>query len=107
MERGLLDCWGLPLFGTILLLTRGLSCTWAHGVVNNKMFGFLLLLTLVFGFMFLVLQVYEYCELPFDIRDGVYGRLFFFFTGFHGLHVIVGVILLSLSLVRFLKGAVC
>lgn len=107
VDRGLLDCWGLPLFGTILLLSRGLTCTWAHGVMNNKIFEVLMLLTLFLGFIFLVLQFYEYCVLPFDMRDGVYGRLFFFFTGFHGLHVVVGVVLLSLSLIRFKWGVVC
>jgi len=50
--------------------------------------------TVILGAMFTAMQGLEYYESPFTIRDGAFGRLFFVTTGFHGTHVIVGVIFL-------------
>jgi cytochrome c oxidase subunit 3 len=52
------------------------------------------------GVFFTLLQVFEYIEAPFCIADSVYGSTFFIATGFHGFHVLVGTIFLSVCLVR-------
>jgi cytochrome c oxidase subunit 3 len=52
------------------------------------------------GGIFTVLQAKEYLDAPFTIADRVYGSVFFVTTGFHGLHVIIGTIFLSVSLYR-------
>lgn len=63
----------------------------------NRMIGSLLL-TLLLGVYFLFLQYEEYIETSFSITDGVYGRTFFIATGFHGVHVIVGSIIIAYTL---------
>ena len=53
-------------------------------------------------------QVYEYShaysELNLKLSTGIYGSTFFMLTGFHGLHVTIGAIMLSVMLVRVLRG---
>jgi len=59
-----------------------------------------LLFTLGLGISFTLVQGFEYVEAPFSINDGIYGSVFFFSTGFHGLHVFVGSVMLGVSLLR-------
>lgn len=83
--------YGLPLISTGLLLCRGLSLTWCHAslIANYRgRWGFTW--TMLLGVSFLFMQVYEYYSLRFTIRDSIYGSIFYFSTGCHGLHVIVG-----------------
>lgn len=97
----ILDCLGLPLFGTFLLLLSSLTCTYSHrNYIIGKNYKMWLFFTIVLGLFFLCVQLYEYKNLFFNISDGVVGRVFFFLTGFHGMHVILGVIILFFSLVR-------
>ena len=49
-------------------------------------------MTLLYGFIFIFLQYYEYNVATFDITDSVYGSIFYLITGFHGFHVIIGLI---------------
>jgi len=79
-------------------------------VSNNKMpkdsvwqFNFWMLSTVVFGFIFLIYQIYEYTSCLFSINDSSYGAVFFSLTGLHGLHVFVGVMSLFLVIVISLK----
>lgn len=98
-----LDWSGLPLLGTIVLLVSGIARTWSHSVVikgKRPVLG--LIITLFLGVLFLFVQGYEYTHLFFNVSDGWAGRIFYFSTGFHGLHVMLGVILLFLCLLRFL-----
>jgi cytochrome c oxidase subunit 3 len=60
--------------------------------------------TLFLAVTFTGLQAYEYIEAPFSISDGVYGSTFFMATGFHGFHVIVGTIFITVCTVRHLKN---
>jgi heme/copper-type cytochrome/quinol oxidase subunit 3 len=86
---------GLPLAGTLLLLCRGLSLTWCHAsLLANRSGRAGFIWTILLALSFLGIQLVEYSSLSFTIRDSVYGSLFYFSTGFHGLHVLVGVFLL-------------
>nr|YP_009437864.1 cytochrome c oxidase subunit III [Gastrolina thoracica]ATG33624.1 cytochrome c oxidase subunit III [Gastrolina thoracica] len=93
----------IPLLNTLILLTSGLTVTWAHHSLmeNNYTQGFQgLIMTVTLGIYFTILQAYEYMESPFTIADSIYGSSFFMATGFHGLHVIIGTIFLLTCTIR-------
>lgn len=90
---------GFPFLNTLLLVRRGVSVTWCHTnllINNNPLFR--LSSTIVLALVFLFVQWYEYNSLGFSMRDRVYGSIFFFGTGFHGFHVILGTVFLSYGL---------
>lgn len=93
----------VPLLNTIVLLSSGVRVTWAHHSIMSGDFTQIfdgLLVTILLGVYFTILQGLEYYEARFTFADGVYGSTFFIATGFHGLHVIVGTIFLMVSLLR-------
>nr|ALO76621.1 cytochrome c oxidase subunit 3 [Lema sp. LEM01] len=93
----------IPLLNTIILLSSGLTVTWAHhSLIENNFKSALnsLILTIMLGIYFTILQAYEYIEAPFTIADSIYGTAFFMATGFHGLHVMIGTTFLSICLIR-------
>jgi cytochrome c oxidase subunit 3 len=63
-----------------------------------------LLFTMLLGAFFLLVQLYEYINAPFTISDGIYGSTFYLSTGFHGMHVLLGLLMLTYGFVRFLSG---
>jgi cytochrome c oxidase subunit 3 len=88
-----LSVYSVPLLNTVILLTRGITVTWAHhALINNFFLKTLvrLFFTILLGIYFLYMQWIEYNETPFSFADGIYGRTFFIATGFHGIHVLVG-----------------
>jgi len=102
------DPYSIPLLNRIILLSSGVSVTWAHHSImekdfNNFVYG--ILVTVGLGVYFRFLQKLEYEERFFSIRDSVYGRVFFVATGFHGLHVLIGRIFLLINLIRSIKGS--
>jgi cytochrome c oxidase subunit 3 len=102
-----LNAFDVPLVNTIVLLTSGATCTWAHhsivaGDKNGAVNG--LLLTVALGVFFTALQGMEYVDAGFTIADGVYGSTFFLATGFHGFHVLIGTTFLLVCLFRQLKN---
>lgn len=96
----------IPLLNTIILLTSGISITWAHNaIINNNLTKTLqrIFITITLGVYFTILQAVEYIEAPFTIADSIYGSVFFIRTGFHGIHVIIGTIFIIISNIRILK----
>lgn len=93
----------VPLLNTVVLLSSGVSVTWAHhSIISGNMRASVqgLFITVLLGLYFTCLQAIEYLEASFRIRDRVYGTTFFVATGFHGLHVIVGTSFLLVCLWR-------
>lgn len=88
-----LSPWGVPLLNTVVLLSSGVTVTWAHHSILRGVFcetWAALFLTVMLGGYFTFLQAAEYLETRFSLADGVYGTTFFVATGFHGLHVLIG-----------------
>ena len=108
-----LDVWGLPLVNTILLLSSGVTITFAHRAIlkttNFTEFGSFskhLGVTVILGTVFLFCQWVEYkYGIIFRWKENVYGTTFFVTTGFHGLHVSIGTIFLLFCLIRNLLTA--
>jgi len=97
----------IPLLNTLILLTSGLTVTWAHHSLIENNFNQStqgLLLTVILGIYFRILQGWEYNESSFNISDSVYGSSFFIATGFHGIHVIIGTTFLLTCLIRHLNN---
>lgn len=102
-----IDPWGVPFLNTVILLSSGVTLTYAHRAVlagDFKQAYHGLLWTVIYGLVFTACQLFEYVTCPFSINDSVYGSIFFMATGFHGLHVIVGTVFLIVCLVRLGKN---
>nr|WBU10861.1 cytochrome c oxidase subunit 3 [Malassezia vespertilionis] len=96
----------LPLLNTVLLLSSGASVTYSHhALLNKNRSGAIagLIITILFASVFTYCQGIEYSNAPFTISDGMYGSTFYMSTGFHGIHVIVGTIMLAVSLARLIQ----
>ena len=92
------DPWDIPLINTLILLLSGTTVTWAHHALEeDDREGFVqgLAMTVVLGFSFSLLQIYEYHHASFDFSGNIYGAVFYMATGFHGFHVVVGTIFLA------------
>ena len=103
--------FGLPLINTAILLTSSVTVTIAHHALIAGKRGILtgfLALTFILGFIFVCLQAYEYIhayeELNLKLTTGIYGSTFFMLTGFHGMHVTIGAIMLLIIWLRVVKG---
>lgn len=95
----------LPLLNTVILLSSGITVTQAHhSLIEGDRKATLngLLFTIVLASIFTLCQGVEYAVSSFTISDGIFGTCFYFGTGFHGLHVIIGTIFLSVGLWRVL-----
>lgn len=102
---------GLPLINTLLLLSSGVTCTLAHHAIkedHRQKMVWWLLATVTLGFIFVGLQALEYYEayahLNLKLSTGIYGSTFFMLTGFHGFHVCMGAIMLTVVMFRGMKG---
>ena len=103
--------WGLPLANTLILLVSSVTCHFAHVGLeqnNRKKLTWALGITILLGIFFLILQVEEYIEaythMGLTLESGVYGSTFFMLTGFHGMHVTLGTIMLIVMFFRVIKG---
>ena len=110
-----LDPWHFPLINTLTLLTSGTTITWAHHALqqgDRKSARTGLILTIMLGALFSCIQAYEYREIIIEklffneasASSGLYGSSFFMATGFHGFHVMIGTIFLTVCLIRLLAG---
>ncbi|MDE2605413.1 MAG: cytochrome c oxidase subunit 3 [Burkholderiales bacterium] len=101
----------LPTINTALLLTSGVTLTIAHHLLRDNKRGptiFWMWITVLLGFTFVCVQGYEYhhayTEMNLTLASGAYGSTFFMLTGFHGFHVIVGMLMLLFITIRLMKG---
>lgn len=109
--ESVIGAWGLPLVNTILLVTSSFTVTVAHHALkadNRKKTKLWLGATIVLALVFLFLQAEEYVhayqELNLTLQSGIYGSTFFMLTGFHGVHVMLGTLMLIIMLIRIHKG---
>ncbi|CAK0779356.1 cytochrome c oxidase subunit III [Gammaproteobacteria bacterium] len=106
-----MEAWGIPSINTLILLSSGATITWAHWGLKIEKHSQLvmgLIATVALGLLFVCLQAFEYHhayeEMNLTLRSGVYGSTFYMLTGFHGLHVTIGAIMLMAILGRAVKG---
>lgn len=105
------SAWGLPFINTCLLLTSGVTITMAHHALkDSKRTACILWMwaTVALGALFLYCQVVEYMHayqaLNLTLGSGVYGSTFFMLTGFHGMHVTLGTLMLTVITLRLMNG---
>ena len=96
----------LPLLNTVILLSSGATVTFSHhsliqGERSGALYG--LAYTIVLAVIFTFFQYVEYTVSSFTLSDGTYSSCFYFGTGFHGLHVIIGTAFLAVGLWRLLS----
>jgi cytochrome c oxidase subunit 3 len=103
--------FGLPLLNTLILLTSGVTITLAHWALKKGQRAALIawmIATIALACLFLSIQAYEYMhayrDLGLTLGSGIYGSTFFMLTGFHGLHVIIGTIMLIVITIRCAMG---
>ena len=99
--------FALPFLNTLILLLSGTTVTWAHAELlrgNTQGTVKALWYTVVLGVIFTLCQAFEYTHAAFGFKDGIYASTFYMATGFHGFHVLVGTIFLSVCLVRAKKN---
>ncbi len=111
-ETNEMGWYGLPLINTVLLLTSSITAHFAHVALEQNKRSQLkvwMVLTISLGIAFLFFQVQEYGhgyseEMQLYLTSGIYGNTFYLLTGFHGMHVTLGVIMLTVMFIRILKG---
>lgn len=106
-----MGAWGLPAINTAILVISSLTLSVAHHALVANERGKLILwqgITIVLGLIFLSLQAWEYViayrDMGLTLEAGIYGSLFFLLTGFHGVHVTIGLLFLIVLFIRVLKG---
>jgi cytochrome c oxidase subunit 3 len=106
-----IPAFGVPALNTAILLSSGVTITIAHHALragNRTVLKIFLAATFLLGFLFVFMQAREYheayTEMGLRLSTGIYGTTFFMLTGFHGLHVTVGAIMLTVIWGRTLKG---
>ena len=105
--EAVMDPFDLPLLNTLILLCSGTTVTWAHHcLLHDDRDGLKkgLWATILLGLLFTSIQAYEYAHAPFGFGGNTYGSAFYMATGFHGFHVIVGTIFLTVCLIRTYRG---
>ncbi|HAB47099.1 MAG: cytochrome c oxidase subunit 3 [Betaproteobacteria bacterium] len=103
--------WPIPTINTLLLLTSGVTLTISHHALRASERGkaiFWLFATVVLGAVFLGFQAFEYMhayqDLNLKLSSGIFGSTFFMLTGFHGFHVFLGGLMLTVVLIRMMRG---
>jgi len=102
--------WPIPFWNTIILFSSGVTCHFAAEAIaqnNRRRFFMLQIATIILGFLFEALQVYEFAQAfgrGLTLSANTFASAFFTLTGFHGAHVLGGLILLILILFRAYRG---
>ena len=103
--------WGIPFLNTVLLVTSSFTVTWAHHALKEGKRQSCIIwmwVTVALGATFLYYQVGEYMEayqeLNLTLGSGIYGSTFFMLTGFHGMHVTLGTLMLIVITARLMSG---
>jgi len=106
-----IDPYHLPLVNTLLLLASSVTITIAHHALranNRSQTIFWLVATVILGVVFIFFQAEEYVlayrDFNLKLSSGIYGSTFFLLTGFHGVHVTLGAIMISIITIRVIKG---
>jgi len=106
-----MEPFGLPLINTVILMSSSATVTVAHHALlkgNRGVLKLFLAATFLLGFAFVYLQAHEYIHayhaLNLKLTSGIYGSTFFMLTGFHGMHVTLGAIMLTIVWLRVIKG---
>nr|QBP33747.1 cytochrome c oxidase subunit 3 [Bombus kashmirensis] len=97
----------IPLLNSIILISSGFTVTLSHYfLLNNKFKKSIsyLITTIMLGIYFNMMQIFEYKNSFFCINDSIFGSIFYLSTGFHGIHVIMGTLMLLYSLIRLSKN---
>ena len=108
--EAIIDPWHIPAINTLILLTSGVTVTFAHWALKKAQrpqLVFWLFATVALGFIFVYLQIDEYAEAyehGLKLTSGIYGSTFFMLTGFHGFHVTMGAVILAVIMFRAMKG---
>lgn len=109
--KEVIPAWGVPALNTLILLSSGVTVTFAHWALTKNRrqpLCWWLAATVALGLVFVSLQAVEYVHaysaLDLTLSAGVYGSTFFMLTGFHGFHVSLGALMLLIILLRALKG---
>lgn len=92
-----------PLFNSVLLVSSGaiVNLSFIYFIMKKNSYSiFWLNIRILLGVLFTSTQAFEFWSCRFTIRDGIFGTCFFVMTGFHGLHVIVGIIILTVQIIR-------
>lgn len=106
-----IPAWGIPALNTLILMSSAVMVTIAHWSLkaNHRIrVNVFLIIAILLGLLFLSCQAFEYTEaytrLHLTLSSGIYGTTFFMLTGFHAAHVSIGLIMLTVILIRCLKG---
>ena len=106
-----IPAFGIPFINTLILLASGFTVTMAHHALKKDQRQALvvwLASTVILGFIFVYFQIYEYKEayqeLGLTLGSGIYGSTFFMLTGFHGIHVTLGALMLLIIMIRCARG---
>ena len=94
----------MPFLNTILLVSSGVTVTRAHHFIEKGFWGLtlkFLFLTVILGLIFTFFQGIEYFAARFTFACSSFSSVYFIGTGFHGLHVIIGTVLLIICYFRF------
>lgn len=109
--KSVINTWEVPAFNTFILMSSAVAVTWAHwGLVRKRRRQLIigLILTIALGALFETLQIVEYrhayADLGLTLASGIYGSTFYTLTGLHALHVTIGIIMLTVILIRVLRG---
>jgi len=92
-----------PIVNTVILLSSSIPMLFVPRAARDNQRGrlfALMLVSIVLGVIFLVIQGNELINLSFSAKDTAYGSLFYTLTGFHAAHLVAGILVLAYMVTR-------